>query len=318
MSRLPVRRVQEIEARAESRRWLVEGLWAERAVGIVGGEPKCCKTFLALDVAVSVASGAPCLRRFPVARTGRVLLYAAEDGLDTVRRRLEGIAWAADVDFDGLDIQVITAPSMRLDLREDQRRLQETIERLRPILLVLDPFVRLHRIDENVVSDVAPVLGYLRGLERRFAMAVLLVHHARKGAGHARAGQALRGSSEIHAWGDSNLYLRRKGDALRLSVEHRDAPSIEDLSVELLAEGQALALHACEPQQDGDPARADRMPSALERVEQALARASGPLTQRELRRVCRMRTSSLGDAVAALCAQGRVVKSTDGYMLEQQ
>ena len=318
MSRLPVRRVQEIEARAEECRWLVEGLWAERAVGIAGGEPKCCKSFLAMDVAVSVASGAPCLRRFPVARTGRVLLYAAEDGLDTVRRRLEGIARAADVDFHGLDIQVITAPSLRLDLREDQCRLHETVEQLRPMLLVLDPFVRLHRIDENVASEVAPLLGYLRALQRRFAMAVLLVHHARKGAGHVRAGQALRGSSEIHAWGDSNLYLRRKGDALRLSVEHRDAPAIENLTVELRERGQALALHACDPEQHGDSLPGDRMPSALDRVEQALSGASGPLTQRDLRRICRMRMSSLGDAVATLCAQGRVVRSMDGYMLERK
>ena len=35
------------------------------AVGILGGEPKCCKSFLALDLAVSVASGAPCLRQLP-------------------------------------------------------------------------------------------------------------------------------------------------------------------------------------------------------------------------------------------------------------
>jgi hypothetical protein len=34
---------------------------------------------------------------------------------------------------------------------------------------------------------------------------VLVVHHARKSAGRMRAGQALRGSSEFHAWGDSNL-----------------------------------------------------------------------------------------------------------------
>src|SRR5215813_8969665 len=32
----------------------------------------------------------------------------------------------------------------------------------------------------------------------------LVVHHAKKGAGNIRAGQALRGSSEFHAWGDSN------------------------------------------------------------------------------------------------------------------
>jgi hypothetical protein len=52
------------------------------------------------------------------------------------------------------------------------------------------------------------------------------VHHAKNGAGRARAGQALRGSSEFHAWGGSNLYLRRNGDDLSLSVEHRAPPSM--------------------------------------------------------------------------------------------
>ena len=32
--------------------WLVEGLWMREAVGIIGGEPKCGKSFLALDLAV--------------------------------------------------------------------------------------------------------------------------------------------------------------------------------------------------------------------------------------------------------------------------
>ena len=49
-----------------TQRWLVTGLWSEEAVGIVGGEPKCCKSFLALDLAVAVASGTACLRHFPV------------------------------------------------------------------------------------------------------------------------------------------------------------------------------------------------------------------------------------------------------------
>jgi hypothetical protein len=74
-------------------------------------------------------------------------------------------------------------------------------------------------------------------LQRRFGSAVLVVHHAKKGAGNAkkgagnakkgagnaRAGPASRGSSEFHAWGDSNLYLRRNGEDLTLSVEHRAA-----------------------------------------------------------------------------------------------
>ncbi|MGH7295492.1 MAG: AAA family ATPase, partial [Polyangiaceae bacterium] len=70
----PVRRAVDLEQRAASERWLVEGLWSAEAVGIVGGEPKCCKSFLALELAVSVASGAPCLRRFPCRERGTALL----------------------------------------------------------------------------------------------------------------------------------------------------------------------------------------------------------------------------------------------------
>ena len=202
MTRLPVQPAHALAIQPPEHRWLIEDLWAAEAVGIVGGEPKCCKSFLALDVAVAVASGAPCLRWFRPARTGRVLLFAAEDAPHVVRARLVGIARAAGVAFETLDIQVITAPTLRLDLPEDQARLRETVAALRPTLLVLDPFVRLHRIDENAAAEVAPVLAYLRELERHFHTAVLLVHHARKGAAHARAGQALRGSSDLHAWGD--------------------------------------------------------------------------------------------------------------------
>jgi hypothetical protein len=81
---------------------------------------------LALDLAVAVAAGIPCLRRFAVSRPGRVLLYPAEDALHIVRRRLEGICAAAGVGLAELDVQVITAPSLRLDLEADRARLDET------------------------------------------------------------------------------------------------------------------------------------------------------------------------------------------------
>jgi RecA-family ATPase len=205
MTRLPVAPAHALPERPEDRRWLIEDLWGDQAVGIVGGEPKCFKSFLALDMAVAVAAGVPCLRRFPVPRPGRVLLFAAEDPLPDVRARLAGIGHAAGVVLADLDVQVITAPSLRLDLAADQERLAATVAALGPALLILDPFVRLHRRDENASADVAPLLAYLRDLQRRHALAVVVVHHARKGAGRVRDGQALRGSSEFHAWGDSNL-----------------------------------------------------------------------------------------------------------------
>jgi AAA domain len=84
----------------------------------------------------------PCLGRFAVPRAGRVLLYAAEDAHRIVRGRLEGICAPADLRLADLDIQVITASTLRLDLEADRRSLEETIVALRPRLLLVDPFVR--------------------------------------------------------------------------------------------------------------------------------------------------------------------------------
>jgi len=311
MSLLPVEPAYRLAERKEESRWLVTGLWSEQAVGIVGGEPKCCKSFLALDLAVAVAAGVPCLRRFAVPQAGRVLLFAAEDALHIVRRRLEGICAAAGLSLADLDIQVITAPTVRLDLQADRRNLAETVARLQPRLLILDPFVRLHRIDENASGEVAPLLAYLRELQRRHAVAVLVVHHAKKGAGSIRAGQALRGSSEFHAWGDSNLYLRRNGDDLSLSVEHRAAPSLTPMTIELAQRGPALALEVVDRRDPATPP-----PSSLdERITTALAEADHPVPFAELRGNCRVRAATLYERLGVLSATGRIAKTDDGYRL---
>ncbi len=314
MTAFEVRRASELEAQPETQRWLVEGLWAHQGVGIVGGEPKCCTSFQALDLSVSVASGASCLRRFPPRRTGPVLLYAAEDALHVVRARLAGICQAAGVPFEKLDVHVITAPRVRLDLDDDRLRLERTVANLKPVLLVLDPFVRLHRVDENAANEVAPILASLRKLQREYGPAVVLVHHSRKGAGHARAGQALRGSSELHAWGDSNLYLRRRQDQLLLTVEHRAAASRPELTLRLDDTDGHVALHVTNQPTAASPTK---NASPLERVEQALADAEQPLSRRALRAACRMRAATVGDALSELLADGTVVEVDGGYLLAE-
>src|SRR5215467_14839789 len=160
MNQLPVQRASELSTdSAPLSYWLVQGLWSAQAVGIIGGEPKCGKSFLALDLAVAVASGTPCLRRFSTPQCGRVLLFAAEDAAHIVRQRLEGIAAAAAVDFQSLEVHLIIVPTLRLDHHEHQAALAATVGDLKPKLLVLDPLVRLHSIDENVAAEVAPLLA---------------------------------------------------------------------------------------------------------------------------------------------------------------
>jgi hypothetical protein len=311
MNSLPVQRACQLSTTGPQTQWLVEGLWSDQAVGILGGEPKCCKSFLALDVAVSVASGAACLRQFPVRRTGKVLLFPAEDSLPVVRQRLEGIACAAQVAFETLPVEVITAPSLRLDTPTDRQRLTQTVQNLQPILLILDPLIRLHRLDENDATQIATLLSYLRELQRQFHLAVILVHHARKDSNSSRPGQALRGSSELHGWGDSNLYLRRKGSQLTLSTEHRAAPSQDHIPLQLTQSGPALALSVlerplCQPSTD---------PTPVQRVRQSLAQLKDPVSVQQLRKLCGMRTAAVCSALVELSQLGEVSRNSRGYQL---
>ena len=313
MNQLPVQRASELSIdSAALSHWLVEGLWSDQAVGILGGEPKCCKSFLARDLAVSVASGAPCLRRFAVRRTGPVLLFPAEDSLVAVRRRLDGICSAAGVGFQSLPVEVITAPTLRLDTPKDRERLSNTVQARQPCLLILDPLIRLHRLDENDASQIAALLSYLRQLQRAFHVAVLVVHHARKDTNATRPGQALRGSSELHGWGDSNLYMRRRGAQLTLSTEHRAALSQEHIPLQLIQAGSALALSVASDSTITEP---DSEPTALQRVRQILASLDQPVTVQQLRKLCGLRTATVCSCLAELAEIGVVSRDSRGYQL---
>jgi len=96
---LPVVRVGEIKSEENPQRWLVEGLWGASSVGVIGGAPKCAKTWLGLDMALSVATGTACLGKYAAPEPGPVLVYLAEDALPIVRERIEGMARHRGIDL---------------------------------------------------------------------------------------------------------------------------------------------------------------------------------------------------------------------------
>jgi hypothetical protein len=306
---LPVVRVGEIPCEENAPRWLVEQLWGASSVGVIGGAPKCSKTWLGLDLAVSVASGTPCLGKYPVPEPGPVLIYLAEDALPVIRERVEGMARYRALDFTSLDIHVITAPVLRLDRDPHRTRLLETAKRLRPRLLLLDPLVRLHGIDENNAGEVAGLLAYFRLLQRRLDLSVVLVHHTRKNAaGGAAAGLGLRGSSDIHAFGDSNLYLRRSRDRLLLSSEHRAAPASPSVYLDLVA---------TDPERTHLEVVAELHPQQRHHLQEQVLAAldkDNVLTRVKLRELLSVKNERLGDALESLERAGRIRRNSSGWV----
>lgn len=307
---LPVQRIAEVEEQ-RSVPWLVEGLWAQQGVGFLCGSPKSSKTWLALDLALSVASGTAALGRYAAAAPGAVLLFAAEDAPPMVRSRLAGMAWQRDLALDRLPIHLVLQRSLRLESARDQARLEATVAEHRPKLLVLDPLVRLTAIDENSSTEVSAVLAFLRALQTRLEVAILVVHHARKASANGQAsGLALRGSGDFWAWSDSNLFLSRRHDRLQLAVEHRSAAAPEPVTLELCCERPSGPyLRLC----DG-PAQPDDERPLAERVLDAL-HADGPRRLEDLRGQLRVRMQSLVDALRQLEREQRVARIAGGWEL---
>ena len=305
---LPVVRVGEIRSEDNAQRWLVEGLWGASSVGVIGGAPKCAKTWLGLDMALSVATGTACLGKYAVPEPGPVLVYLAEDALPIVRERVQGMTRHRGLDLAAVEIHVITAPLLRLDRDRDRARLWETAKRLRPRLLLLDPLVRLHGVDENNAGEVAELLAYFRSLQRQLDLSVLLVHHTRKNAaGGAAAGQGLRGSGDIHAFGDSNLYLRRTREHLVLSSEHRAAAASAPVYLELIATNAEMThLEVIAEIEDGKR-------RSLE--EQVLDRLSpgAVFTRAKLRDSLGVKNERLGEALESLERAGRLCRTPAGW-----
>jgi hypothetical protein len=297
-SPLPVARIAELDEPDQTRRWLVDGLWSRAAVGIIGGAPKCKKSWLGLDLAVSVASGTPCLGAFDVLEPGPALLYMAEDDARTVKGRVAGICRHRELPLAELDVHLITAPSLRLDREADCRRLASVVAELAPRILVLDPFVRLHRLDENDAGHISGLLAYLRELQREHDLAVVVVHHARKNGSAASSGQNLRGSGDFHAWVDSSLYLRSKRDHLLLGVEHRSAPAIEPLVIDLVGDEGELHLEIVGAVADDGQ---DDLASAI-----LAALRERPRTRTNLRAQLRIRNERLGVTLAQLRDVGTI------------
>jgi hypothetical protein len=314
-SLLPVFRASELQAAQEQKPWLIERLWSAGAVGIVSGPPKALKTWMALEMALSVAAGVPCLETFPVHCSGTVLLYAAEEPRPALHSRLQVLAQNHGLKLDQVDIRVIAADSLRLDRQQDRELLAATVAFHRPVLLILDPLIRLHGLDENQSGPMAELLGYFRTLQRSTGTAIIIVHHSTKHRTSSSApGQRLRGSSDLYAFVDSLVFLDRRRNQVTLSAEHRSAPGLAPMSLELtppIEPDQCLSLRLHSLIEHDLP----QSPGLSDRILQHLASAANPVTTDALRSSLRVRKQRVIEALHKLQARGLIGRTENGYAL---
>ncbi|MBW2143826.1 MAG: AAA family ATPase [Deltaproteobacteria bacterium] len=312
----PVTSASDLPARDERFRWLVEDLWPMEGVGIIGGAAKSFKTWLALDLAVSLASKTACLGVFQANSKRRVMVYAAEDSLPDIRLRLKSICQPRGICLSDLDLGIITVNQMHLNKPHDFLRLKATLSMHQPALLILDPFVRLHTaIDENSAAEVSAILGKLRGLQREFKMAIALVHHARKNRAGLRPGQALRGSTDFHAWTDVTLYMQCRSHHLELNVEHRTAVSPEPFLLKLadVDDCPHLKIISQSPEKSFLPDQKNNG-NLKSQLLDVMTQNKQPLSQVKLRQIVKARNQTVGQTLIDLENEGLAKRTDNGWI----
>jgi RecA-family ATPase len=206
-------------------KFVVEGLLPQ-GLGILASPPKYGKSWLVLDLCLSVAAGKPFLNR-PTNR-GECLYLALEDSLHRLKERTDKVldGSAAPVGFDFV--------TRCADLSEGLIGQLEGHVKAHPktALIVIDTFQKIRGAagKETAYSADYHEVGQLKAFADRFGLCLLLVHHLRKMDDEGDVFNRISGTNGIAGAADTILVLSKlsRGDAdTTLSVVGRDVESAE-------------------------------------------------------------------------------------------
>lgn len=222
-SDLPLRTFQDVMGNAQSDPgWVIRDFWMRRSHGIIAGEPKTFKSTIALDMAVSIASGQPLWDRFPVEDPGPVLIIQNENAEWIMKDRLEKIinskGLVGKVATTKSGLSVTFPPTLPLYFVNNygynfsdplhREQLEGTIEELQPSLVMFDPLYLMFDGEINSAKDLHPILSWLLELRNKYRTGVSVIHHWNKGGASSRGGQRMLGSTTLHGWTESALYFQ--------------------------------------------------------------------------------------------------------------
>jgi len=198
--------VPELISQSHDVEWWIEGVLPKDGVLLLTGEPGIGKTWLVLDMSLSLDGGREWLGRFAT-KKAKVLVVDEENNPSLLKHRFQKL--------DGAQSGILLLVGVGVMLDDDQRydALEDLLERESPDVVVLDSLIRFHGGDENLSSEMSKVNARIDRLRRKHHCAFVICHHRKKpGMGHNDPANAFRGSSEIKAFPDTHMDLHGTSD----------------------------------------------------------------------------------------------------------
>jgi len=296
---------------------LVEpGLLPAQGIWFVGGEPKVGKSLLVANLALALAAGSNRIG-FPIPAPRRVLVCQFELPLPQFVNRLlvmrRNLGPAADHHL----LVDTRATGHLLSAPQGLNHFVVAARAAAAEVIVLDPLYSTHDQDENDTRAMAALCQALLRLRDATHAALIVVHHIRKSITREEIGSAFRGSSALHAVGDTYMLLTRPSPqlpTLELRFQFRYSPPQPPRLLKL--DPQSLWFSSAGSVPIAQTLRHKVNPTD---VSQALSTRGGRLRYSELRHEimqqteCSKRTAQL--AIHEACKQGSVVHDDGQYRL---
>jgi AAA domain len=218
---------------------LEPGLLPPQGILFLGGEPKVGKSLLVANLALSLACGVDRVG-FPIPVPRRILVCQFELPVAQFVSRLaimRGALGAAGTPIADRHLLVDTrAQGHMLSAAQGLSHFVSAARSAAAEVIILDPLYSTHDQDENDTRAMAALCQSLLRLRDACSAALIVVHHVRKSIGRHEIGSAFRGSSALHAVGDSYLLLTRPSPQLatiELRFQFRYAPPAPPRLLEL-------------------------------------------------------------------------------------
>ena len=280
------------------------------------GLPKVGKSLLVANLALALAAGKD-RAGFTVPTGRRVLICQFELPTPQFVSRLATMHRAMGAAADDNLLVDIRAAGHLLSAPQGLRHFLHAAREAAAEVIVLDPLYSAHDQDENDTRAMAALCQSLLRLREDSQAALIVVHHVRKSIGRHEIGSAFRGSSALHAVGDSYLLLTRPTPlchTVELRFQFRYAAPLPPRSLEL--DPHALWFSPAGPASTPTPVRRKVEPQD---VTQALAGLGDKARYNQLREQiidrtdCSKRTAQL--AIHEACQQGWIVQDNGQYRL---
>jgi RecA-family ATPase len=208
--------------------FIVPGFFGYNTINVIAGLQESRKSWLLLDLAVSLSTGTPWLGKWPCARLKTIILDQ-ERPAEEMQRRLDALVAGrglTDDDVEGFLIpKAGLEPPFKLNLDPSFQAFERMIDEVRPEVVIMDSLKTIQTGDINSTTDMQRTFERLKGLRLKYKTAFVILHHENKGTyaairdKHIVTAENIEGSGVINQVPEG-LFVARNFDGESTMLHH--------------------------------------------------------------------------------------------------